>query len=665
MPASVRKKQLLSPCGGWARSVLSLGFVVVAALLAAGGCRRSAPGFYGTVTPRHPPDEIWTNNGTEPEWIDPGKCAENAGSVIDMNTFAGLTQPHPKTLQPMPEIARTWSIADGGKRYTFWLRPTQWSDGHALTAEDFVYSWKRVLDPATGSKYNTFLYPLENAEAFGERALWIGGLPADFETAKLEALLAPLAAIAKTKIDRAHGWAFAFVKAEGAAAAADKAKVIAALNGKIIAGATAPLTVKIADGTVVGVHALDDDRLEVKLEYPVPYFLSLLAFYTAMPVPRHVLERLEKEGKNTDLWTRPEYFVSNGPYVLKEWKFRQYMTLEKNPYYWDSANVRTPRIRLLMVEDENTVLNLYKTGEVDYIGSTANLPPEFLDYLRPMKDFVSHPFLAVYFYWFNTKVPPLDDARVRRALSLAVDRQGITEFVTRGHQIPSATLVPDGLAGYHSPPATLFDPVEARRLLKEAGFDDQHPLPKMTVIYNTMESHRTVAQAIQQMWKKHLGLDVEIANLEWKVYLARQQAMDFQISRGAWVGDYPDPYTFLELLTGQSNNNNSNWRNSEYDRLLAEGNSTLDQVARMKLLRQAEELAMAQMPMMPIYIYTRNELAKPYLRGFWGNIQTHSMMKYWWIDPRFYKDTPPVAQEDPPPPMPTLPPAPVTADGAR
>ncbi|MEA2695967.1 MAG: oligopeptide transport system substrate-binding protein, partial [Myxococcales bacterium] len=630
-------------------------------LATAASCQRSTPGFYGTTALQHPPGEIWVNNATEPEWIDPGKCAESAGSTIVMNTFAGLTQPHPKTLQPMPEIARTWAVSDQGRRYTFWLRPTQWSDGHALTAHDFVYSWKRVIDPTTGSKYNSFLYPLENAEAFGERALWFVGLPAAITSAQLEALLAPLAPIAKTKIDRAHGWAFAWLKSEGTAADGDRAKVIAALNGKTAEGATAPITVKIADASVVGVRAIDDDTLELRLEHPVPYFLSLIMFYTAMPVPRHVLERLEKEGKNPDLWTRPEYFVSNGPYVLKEWKFRQYMVLEKNPYYWDAANVRTPRIRLLMVDDENTLLNLYKTGQIDYIGSNANLPVEFLDYLRQQKDFVSHSFLAVYYYWINTKLPPLDDARVRRALGLAIDRPSLTRFITRGNQIPTATLVPDGLAGYQSPKATLFDPAEARRLLKEAGYDDQHPLPHMTLIYNTQEGHRLIAQAVQQMWKKHLGLDVDIENLEWKVYLKKQEAVDFQISRGAWIGDYPDPFTFLELLSGTGGNNHSNWRNAEYDRLLTEANRTLEAPARMALLRKAEDVALAQSPMLPIYVYTRNELVKPYLRGFWGNIQNHSIMKYWHIDERFYKESPAVPPEDPPPPMLPLDPVPAGA----
>ena len=651
------------------RRALPLILGLSATILTGGlGCRRDVPGYYGTTAPRHPPDEIWINNGSEPEWIDPGKCSDSAGSTIILNTFAGLTQPNPKTLEPMPEVARTWAVSDEGRRYTFWLRPTTWSDGRPLTAHDFIYAWKRVIDPATGSKYNSFLYPLENAEAFGERALWFIGLPADTTTKSLEAMLAPLAKVAKIKIDAAHGWAFAWLRAEGAAADADRVKVMGALNGKTPAGASAPMMVKIADASVVGARAIDDLTLELRLENPVPYFLSLIMFYTAMPVPRHVLERLQSEGKNPDLWTRPEYFVSNGAYTLKEWKFRQRMVLEKNPQYWDAASVKTPRIRAVMVDDENTTLNLYKTGYVDYIGPNASLPVEFLDHLRTHKDFLSHPYLTVYYYWINTKLPPLDDARVRRALGLAIDRVSLTRFITRGGQIPSRSLVPDGLAGYRSPKPTLFDPVEARQLLKGAGFDEQHPLPRMTLIYNTSEGHRLIAQAVQQMWKQHLGFEVEIANVEWKVYLKRQDAMDFQIARGAWVGDYPDPFTFLELLSGLGGNNHSNWRNTEYDRLLAEANRTLEVPARMALLRKAEELMLTEAPVLPIYIYTRNELVKPYLRGFYGNIQNHPVMKYWSIDPRFYQGTPPeVALEDPPPamlPLDPIPAPPATTAGA-
>jgi oligopeptide transport system substrate-binding protein len=617
------------------------------------GCQRSVDGYYGTVTPRHPPNEVWVNNSSEPEYIDPGKCADSAGSTIIVNIFAALTQPHPKTLEPMPDIARSWKISDQGRTYTFYLRPSRWSDGRAVTAHDFEYSWKRVLDPATASKYASFLYPLENGEAFGRRALWITGLDPAVTAARIMGSVAAISPVEQVKVMPERGWAFVWLKAPPASAVVARDRVIAALNGRPLGGAGGdkPLTFKVADQSVVGARALDDLTLEVRLENPVPYFLHLVMFYTAMPVPRHVLERLVSQGQNPDLWTRPEHIVSNGPYVLKEWKFRQYMILEKNPNYWDSANIRINKVRLASVNDENTTLNLYKTGEIDYIGNNSTLPTELIDYLKPFRDYHTNAYLAVYYYWINTKVPPLTDPRVRRALGLAIDRTAIVKFIMRGGQIPWANLVPEGLAGYQGPRSPLFDPDKARALLREAGYNEQHPFPKVHLIYNTAEGHRLIAQAVQEMWKKNLGVEIDIENQEWKVYLKKQTAMDFQISRGAWIGDYPDPFTFLELLSGISGNNHSNWQHPEYERLLAESNRTLDPAARLGLMRKAEEIMLAEMPMIPLYVYTRNDLSKPYLRGFWHNIQNHSIMKYWWIDERFYRGTPDVPTEDPPPPM--------------
>ena len=227
---------------------------LAAAIVLLCACERAPGRYFGTTKPRHGPDEAWTNLGSEPERIDPGKTSDSAGGTVIFNLFAGLTQPHPQTLQPMPDVARSWDISSDGLVYTFHLRPTQWSDGTPLTAHDFEYAWKRVLDRATASKYASFLFPLKNAEAFNA-----GKAPRD----------------------------------------------------------------------AVGVHALDDRTLEVTLENPLPYFLDLTAFYTLMPVPRHVIERLARAGKNTDLWTRAENIVSNGPYTMAQWKFRQYMVFRR------------------------------------------------------------------------------------------------------------------------------------------------------------------------------------------------------------------------------------------------------------------------------------------------------------------------------------------------
>jgi ABC-type oligopeptide transport system substrate-binding subunit len=548
---------------------------LVLALALVCGCERSSGKYFGTTKPRHGPNEAWTNLGTEPEWIDPGKAADSAGGHVILNLFAGLTQAHPKTLEPMPDVARNWDISSDGLVYTFHLRPTQWSDGTPLTAHDFEYSWKRVLDRATASKYASFLFPIKNAEAFNA--------------------------------------------------------------GK-------------ASRDDVGVRALDDLTLQVTLENPVPYFLNLTAFYTLMPVPRHVIERLEKAGQNTDLWTRVENIVCNGPYTMAEWKFRQYMVFARNPRYWDAEHVKLARVRMLMIESVNTALNMYEAGELDSIGGSS-LPSEFMDHLSHYGDFEQDKMLATYFFWINVKKPPLDDKRVRRALSLAIDRASLVKYVLRAGQAPSADLVPDGVGGYASLHSPIFDPEQARRLLAEAGYGPDHPLPTITLRYNTLEGHKQIAEAVQQMWKQHLGVSVELENQEWKVFLKTLQATDFQVARMAWVGDYPDPNTFLELLTKANGNNHSNWSNPEFEALLAQANRTQDAPQRLQLLHRAEALAMSEAPLMPLYVYTRSELTKPYLMGHFINMQQRLYFKYWWIDERWYAGTPERLPNSPPPMM--------------
>jgi oligopeptide transport system substrate-binding protein len=536
----------------------ALAGVLIALAAGQAGCRPRDTGFFGTTAPRHAPEELWINNAGEPEWLDPNKCSDGNGGEILWNTFAGLVQAHPATLEPLPEIATHWDVSADGRTYTFHLRPSEWSDGRPLTAHDFVFSFRRLVDPRTASKYAT--------------------------------------------------------------------------NGHIFRGGAA-ISRGEADPETLAVQALDDLTLEVTLENPIPYFLSFLTFYSFMPIPRHLLDDLAARGIEQDLWTRPEHVVSNGPYRMTEWKFRQRMVFEKNPRYWDARNVRLERIRLAMVESATTALSMYAAGEFDWPGSNTALPAEFMDKLSGYRDFRRHPYLAVYFYWINTKAPPLDDPLVRRALSLAIDRESLVAHVARGGQIPSASLVPDGLAGYESVPQPLFDPEAARALLRRAGYARPADLPPIRLMYNTAEGHKQVAEAIQQMWKKELGIRVELENQEWKVFLANAEQMNFQLCRMGWTGDYADPFTFLELLTTDCGNNHSAWSNPEYDALLQAANRTGDSRQRLARLREAEAIMLEAQPLIPLYVYTRSQLVKPYVRGIEGNHQDRHPWKHIWIDP--------------------------------
>lgn len=607
------------------------------AWLCLASCTRSASGYYGTTEPKHGPTEVWTNLGTEPETIDPGKAAENSGGAIITNIFAGLTQPHPVTLEAMPDVAERWDISPDGMRYTFHLRSSTWSDGTPLTAADYEYAWRRVLDPRTASKYSSFLFGLKYGEQFNLRALVVRGVGALSE-ASLRELLEQTAPVESVRFAPELDAAFVVVGGEESARPKLRKQLLRELVYKNWHGYT--LDIREFDPALVGVHARDAHTLEVELEAPLPYFLHITKYYTAMPVPRHVLERLERAGKNTDLWTRPEHIVSNGPFTLEQAKFRQSMLLTKNPRYWDASHTKLEHVKLLIIDGANTVLNMYEAGELDSIGPTSALPLEFLDLLRTKRDFHASPSLAMYFYWLNTKAPPVDDVRVRSALSLAVDRQSLVTNVLRGGQIPTADMVPTGLSGYPGLHSPIFDPERARQLLIEAGYGPQHPFPKITLRYNTAESHRQIAEAVQAMWRKNLGVEVELENQEWKVYLKSLQAHEFQVARQGWIGDYPDPHTFLELMSSHNGNNHSAWQDPRYDALLERANRQLDPRRRRELLMEAERIAMDAVPVLPLYVYTRSELLKPYVRGHAINYETRHLFKYWWIDTRWYDGVP-------------------------
>ncbi|MCC7381135.1 MAG: peptide ABC transporter substrate-binding protein [Deltaproteobacteria bacterium] len=513
----------------------------VLAVLVSGCTARDTAPYFGRTTPRHGPDELWINNSTEPEWIDPGKLSDGAGAEIAWNVFAGLLQADPRTLEPTPDLAERYERLDEGLRYRFFLRPAQWSDGHPLTAADVEWSWKRVLDPKTASKTANLMSVLKGGAAFQRGELPLGR---------------------------------------------------------------------------VGVRALDPETLEVELESPLPYFLYLVASYTFFPVPRHVIERLIAEGKDPDLWTRPEHIVSSGPYLLESWRFRQELRFVKNPRYWDAARVRTARIRVFEVESYNTTLNLYRTGELDWVGRNSNLPAEFMSHLEGYRDFRRSAINSVYFYWVNTRKPPLDDPQLRAALSLAVDRESLVKYVGRAGQLPTADLVPDGLAGYRGLGRPLFDPERARALLAQTAYGRSAERAPLILSYNTSEGHKQMAEAIQSMWQRHLGLQVILENQEWNTFVKRMQSGDFQIARYGWNGDYPDPFTFLELLAGTNANNSSGWSSASYDALLARANASTAAADRLALFREAEAIGLDATPLIPLYVYSRSQLVKPYVGGF-------------------------------------------------
>lgn len=634
--------------GIWRHSSNTAGLMALTWVTCLCGCERGADGYFGTVRPQHQPSILHINNFSEPASIDPGLCSEGIGGTLVLNLFAGLVQPHPKTLEPMPDVARRWKVASDGRRYTFFLRKTTWSDGTPVTASDFEWSWKRQLDPATGSKNIAYLWAIKNAAHFSRKALRVTGLEQDATAQQVQAAFEATVPVQSVVLADDPPAAFVYVAGSQQEKAHRRREALTELDGQQIGDAE--VAVSVTDSSVVGVRALDAHTLEVDLERPVPYFLRLLSHYTALPAPKHVLDRLQREGQDPLLWTRVDNIVSNGAYRLKEWKFRQQMLLERNATYWDANNVRTPRIRLSMVQSHTTTINLYKAGELDWIGENAAIPNELMDNLAKHQDFHRSPWLTMYYYWLNTEAQPLTDRRVRKALSLALDRRSLTKHVTRAGQMPTADLVPDGLAGYPGLGLPLFDADRARALLAEAGFADGKGLPLITVLYDTSEGHKVIAEAAQQMWKKHLGIRVAIESQEFNVFEQRLQRRDYQVGRHGWGADYPDPMTFLELLTSDSGNNHSGLASAEYDALLDKANHELDAKTRLGLLRQAEALILEEQPIIPLYVYTRSQLWKPYVKGIWPNLQDRHPFKYMWIDERWFDGVPRDLFDDTPPP---------------
>lgn len=371
--------------------------------------------------------------------------------------------------------------------------------------------------------------------------------------------------------------------------------------------------------STVGVRAIDDRTLEVRLERPTPFFLFLTSFVTYAPVPR---QAIEAHGR---LWTRPGKIVVNGAYLLTDARLQDSMTLEKNPRYWNAADVRIGRVVALTNDSDHSVMSLYRTGQVHTTSPNSPPPLAAVPSLRKFRDYSEHPFLSIYYYWFNTRKPPFDDVRVRRALAKAIDKRRIVETVLQGLNEPTWGMVPDlfrDVTGYRPPvtEADRHDPAEARKLLAEAGFPDGKGFPSTELMFNSGgDGHRLVGEAVQAMWKRELGLEVSLVNLEWKVMLSEMISGNHQIARSGWQADYPEPSTFLTVFLGDGGQNMSGWKSAEYDRTLTEALSEPDPTRRNALYARCERILLDAMPVIPVYTYSKSTLNHPRLGGLDDN----------------------------------------------
>ncbi|MCB9683291.1 MAG: peptide ABC transporter substrate-binding protein [Alphaproteobacteria bacterium] len=376
---------------------------------------------------------------------------------------------------------------------------------------------------------------------------------------------------------------------------------------------------------VLGVRALDDHTLQVRLSGVAPYFLQLTSHYTLRPANQ---EAWEAHGSR---WTRPENIVTDGPFLLADHVVRDHFQLEKNPDWWGADTVALEHVTAWSIDNQHTSANLYRAGYTDFTVSN-DVPSEFVPILQDAADFHVGPALSVYFYRLNTQEPPLDDPRVRRALSMAIDRRDIVR-VTRAGQLPATHIVPPGLPHYDDGvPGPDFDPEGARKLLAEAGYPDGVGFPEISILYNTLESHKLIAAVIQAQWKEHLGITVQLENREWKTYLKAVVSQDYNVARAGWIGDYLDPMTFLELWQTDGGNNNTGWSDPRYDALITQATQEPDPDVRAQILRTAEAMLNEQMPFIPLYWYVWFELTQPDVKGKQPNLLDQHPLRFVSLD---------------------------------
>ena len=390
----------------------------------------------------------------------------------------------------------------------------------------------------------------------------------------------------------------------------------------------------IKDFSKVGVEVKDDHTLVLSLNRPTPYFPAKLFHQAWMPVHRATVEAAGAMDDRRSRWARPGVLVGNGPFKLAEWKNNERLVVVRNPYFHDAASVKLNEIDFLPMENTDTGDRAFRAGQVHV---TDSLPPARIALYREdgNPDFRSNTYLGTAFIQFNTTRKPLDDARVRRALSLACDRKALVEKVARAGQQPAGSFTPPGTAGYDPPLQPIFDPETARALLAEAGYPGGKGFPELEATFPSSNNAQLLMEAIQEMWRRELGINIKLANVEWKVYLENLTALNYDLGFSSWIGDYIDPTTFLTMMLGDSGNNRTGWKNAQYDTLVDRAGDNPDRSARYLRLAEAERVLLDEQPIAPLWHLTRSYLIHPAVRGYYPNLlDLHPYQEVWLEDTR-------------------------------
>ena len=507
---------------------------------------------------REPADFTFINRG-EIGTLDPNRMSWMQDIRVGYALWEGLYALDPATIEPVPGAAERVDVSPDKTVYTFHLRRSGWSNGDPVRSGDFVFAWRRMLEEPGDYTYLLAKY-IKGAQHYQDE--FAAKRPVDFKT--------------------------------------------------------------------VGIEAPDERTLRVALVHPVTFFPDLCAFPPFFPLNERSMEPFvdktvrEQTGRKVydKKFTRPPHLATNGPYRLASWEFKRRVRLERNDHYWDKASVKSRVLEIVSAEDPQWAFLKFDSGAVDWI---AEVGPEIAAELLAKKrnELKVFPAFGTYFYSVNCqdKLPdgrdnPLKDVRVRRALSMAIDKRPIVESITRLGEQPATTYIPLGVfKGYQSPAGLPFDVAGAKKLMAEAGYPDGRGFPRMSLLFNNEAHHGPVAEIVSRQWRENLGLRFELEGIEIKTFRDRLRGKRYEVARASWYGDYNDPSTFTDKYLSGSENNDAGWKNAEFDRLCALAGPEPDPMKRLALFAKAETIMLDEAPIIPLYYYVNNYLMHDGVRG--------------------------------------------------
>ena len=551
-------------------SLLLSGALAFGLLAGCGGSTTSTPAPTESGTPSTDASgeafELTINIASEPQTIDPALNSAVDGAIMTSHMFEGLMRWEDSGVETagsdgtctnaqlgygQAESYDKVNNEDGTVTYTFHLRDgIKWSDGQDVTANDFVFSWQRLVNPETAADYSYMIDCVVNANAI--------------------------------------------------------------MNGE-------------KDPSELGVSAPDDKTFVVTITSDLPYFTEICAFPATFPVREDIVSDSQ--------WTyNPDTYISNGAYKMTSRVTNSEIVMEKNEYYYGVDTLGPDKITFKLMDDANAMLSGFNSGELDFI---EQMPTDEVAGLLASGDLKIVDYIGTYYVCYQTQKAPFDDPRVRQAFTLAVDRTYIVEQITQTGQVEAGGYVPAGVydavgatgddfrtvgGDYYAPTDADYEAncEKARELLAEAGYPNGEGFPVVTYLYNTDDSHKAVAEALQNMWQTQLGVTVQLDNQEWATFLQTRKDGDYSIARNGWIADYNDPMSFLDMWLTGGGNNDAQYSNADYDALIQQAKASADPAERMNLMHQAEDMLVGQdWVVNPLYFYTQKYMLADGIQGMY------------------------------------------------